>query len=70
MGALSGDVRPITSLLKPTLQGAGTGLDQNAGNLKAAVANTGAAVNQIANGLVDIGADTLAGAGQTIDRLP
>lgn len=57
-------------MLAPTLEGLGSGLQQGAGNVKAAVQNAGATLDQAANGVADIAANTVAGAGQTVGQTP
>lgn len=47
----------------------GAGLQEGAGNVKAAVQNAGAALGA-ADGAADIAANTLAGAGQTVGQAP
>lgn len=67
---MAGDLQPLLALLAPTLYGVDTGLQQGAGNVKAAVQNTGVALNQAADGVADIVAHTAVGAGKTIGQVP
>lgn len=64
------DVKPVLGALNPTAQGLDAGLQQGAGNVKAAVQNAGVAVNQIANGLADVGDNAVLGLGSTAGRAP
>ncbi|KAF8548055.1 hypothetical protein OG21DRAFT_1526743 [Imleria badia] len=61
---------PLLETLSPTLDGLDAGLQQGAGNVKAAEQNIGAALNQAVNGVADIGAITSAGLGQTVGQAP
>ncbi|KAF7975657.1 hypothetical protein HWV62_9121 [Athelia sp. TMB] len=68
--SLADDVRPVLGAINPLAQGVDAGLQQGAGNVKAAVQNAGAAINQAAGDAGDISADTLAGLGQTLGESP
>lgn len=67
---MSKDLTPLLALLSPVLEGLDIGLQQGAGNVKAAVQNTGVALDQTANGVADIAGNTVAGAGQTVGEAP
>ncbi|KAF7978060.1 hypothetical protein HWV62_1695 [Athelia sp. TMB] len=68
--SLAQDIAPVMGAINPLAQGVDAGLQQGAGNVKAAMQNAGAALNQAAGDVGDIGADTLAGAGQTVGQVP
>ncbi|KAG0162148.1 hypothetical protein DFQ28_002181 [Apophysomyces sp. BC1034] len=69
-GGVKSIAKPVLAALQPTAQGVDAGLEQGAGNLNAGVQNAGAALNQAANGVADIAANTVAGAGQTVGQAP
>lgn len=64
------DVKPVLAALNPTTEGLDVGMQQGAGNVKAAVQNTGVALDQVANGLADVGGNTVAGLGETLGQTP
>ncbi|KAG0174212.1 hypothetical protein DFQ30_005469 [Apophysomyces sp. BC1015] len=70
MDQLEQDVAPVLGAANPLAQGLDTGPQQGAGNVKAAVENAGAAVDQAANAVADVGANAAAGLDQTVGEAP
>ncbi|KAF7976530.1 hypothetical protein HWV62_6359 [Athelia sp. TMB] len=68
--SLAGDIQPVAAAINPLAQGVDAGLQQGAGNVKAAVQNAGAALDQAGGDVSDIGANTAAGLGQTAGEVP
>ncbi|KAF7978059.1 hypothetical protein HWV62_1693 [Athelia sp. TMB] len=66
--SLAGDIQPVMGAINPLAQGLDAGLQQGAGNIKAAVQNAGAALNQAAGYASDVGANTVACANKPFKR--
>ncbi|KAF7976529.1 hypothetical protein HWV62_6357 [Athelia sp. TMB] len=66
--SLSSDISPALAAINPLAQGVDAGLQQGAGNVKAAVQNAGAALNQAGGDVGDIGANTVACANKPFKR--
>lgn len=56
--------------IDPAVSGLGNGLKDGAGHVKAAIATTGEALNQIANGVGDVAASATYGLGETVQSVP
>ncbi|KAH7056183.1 hypothetical protein BKA57DRAFT_433704 [Linnemannia elongata] len=60
----------VASPANPLTRRVESGLEKGAGNVKAAVQNLGAALDQAANGVADVGGCATAGLGQTVGKIP
>lgn len=67
---LAGVVKPAVEFLQPTFTGLGQGVQTGAGNVKAAMQNAGAGLQQVTNAGAKIVGNTLVGAGGTVSKIP